>query len=203
MAANPGQPSGQNLLQRILNIENLLGINGASNALFRVADANGVQRIRIGLLPNGDYGILLNDLLGNVQELLPAVSSFWINALQTSSVSPVTIASSPSVTIDLGNSGDCYVELASQITGQASGDQGFVYCYVDGANVIGSNNTWCLQGGYGPYSQSMFVKFKLSQALGKTLTPGSHTFTLKYAASPGGVGNLVDFEFNVLTITPI
>ena len=69
--------------------------------------------------------------------------------------------------------------------------------------MIGTNNTWCVQGGYGGFTQSAYIKFLAVPGVRAKLTPGSHTFTLKYAVSPGGAGHLVDFEFNVLTVTPI
>ena len=110
--APPGNaPNGDYLLARLQTIENLLGITGPG--------AGGLS------FPSARLG-------GSGPQVFPAVSSFYIDALQTSSINPVTLASSPSVTATIGQSGDAYVELATQVTGEATGDQGFVYCYVDG-----------------------------------------------------------------------
>jgi hypothetical protein len=197
MAANPGQPSGQNLLQRILNIENLLGINGASNALFRVADANGVQRVRIGLLPNGDYGVLFNDTLGNQQELLPTVSSFYAGNLTTSSGSFVTIANSPSVKAYLGASGDAIVSASCNFNVSTSG---IVQLLIDGTSP-GANAgeiLFCILGA--PGAVSVAATIKMSNLFQQTFSPNqSHTFTLKYLSGSSSI----TCAQNSLTVTPI
>lgn len=194
MAANPGQPSGQNLLQRILNIENLLGINGASNALFRVADANGVQRVRIGLLPNGDYGILFNDVLGNTQELLPTVTSFAFSNLSTSSTTPATVAGSPSVTFELGASGNAIVSVGSNISSSSAGVGGLVYIVLDGVTYA----QFILEN-LNQDNASCFAQLELSQVFG-VQKPGKHTITLQYSVHAAGTAL---FFANVLTVEPV
>lgn len=199
MVANRAIPSGDYLLKRILYLENLMGINGAGNALFSVADANGIRRVQVGALANGDYGILLRDLLGNVQELLPLKSSFYNSQLSVSSTSPTTVANSPSVTVDIGASGDAILSLGANISSNSAGVGGLVYPLIDGALTPVAGNTWLLYNNY-TGNVSCFVEVQVSQFFGHTLTPGSHTFTLKYSTALSGTAI---FTANVLKVQPI
>ena len=197
MMAASNVPTGDALLARIINLENLLGINSAGQALFTVRDVNGLQRIRIGFLPNGDYGVLFNDTLGNQQELLPTVSSFYAGNLTTSSGSFVTIANSPSVKAYLGASGDAIVSASCNFNVSTSG---IVQLLIDGTSP-GANAgeiLFCLLGA--PGAVSVAATIKVSNLFQQTFSPNqSHTFTLKYLSGSSSI----TCAQNSLTVTPI
>ena len=192
-------PTGDALLARIINMENLLGINSAGQALFTVRDVNGLQRIRIGFLPNGDYGVLFSDTLGNQQELLPAVRSFYAAQLSTSSTSPATLGSAPSVTAVIGASGDAVLEFGSNISASGAGVGGLVYPELDGALTTVAGNQWLLYN-LNQSNATCYASVLASQFFGKKLTPGSHTFTQQYSVHAAGTAL---FTANVLAVTPI
>ena len=69
-------------------------------------------RVQLGLLGNGDYGILLQDSLGNQQELLPAIGEFDFGGVTTNSTTPVTLTGF-NVNFETGHSGDFTISTCS------------------------------------------------------------------------------------------
>lgn len=162
-----------------------------------VKDANGRTRMKSGLLPNGDFGILLIDAQGNQQELLPAVSDYHDGTLSTASATPVSLVGSPSVTVVIGASGDCKITCGSFI-GVGSNASGIVYLQIDGG---ASTSILELSDAdpSGAAAANVQSTRKYSQWTGGTLTPGSHTFGLLYSSSSG----TSNFSSNWLEVQPI
>jgi hypothetical protein len=177
MAANPSVPSGQATLARIQNVENLLGINGAANALFRVLDANGMQRVRIGLLPNGDYGILFADTTGVVQELLPTYAAS-VAGLVTCVTNGGLFTTGPSVTAVIGASGKALVRISGFATNSNGANNGTVQLALGGANYGTTNGPYLTAAG------TFTAGNQMSEEVLTGLTPGEITFQLW--GSPAG-----------------
>ena len=195
-----GIPTGNALLQRILVLETKLGIQGANGqAFFAANDQNGIQRVRVGYLPNGDYGVWVSDTLGNVQEFLPTVSSFYAAQLSTSSTTPATLSSAPSVTAIIGASGDAIIEMGANISASGAGIGGLVYPEIDGALTTVAGNQWLLYN-LNQSNATCYASVLVSQFFGSKLTAGSHTFTQKYSVHSAGTAL---FTANVLKVTPI
>lgn len=195
-----GVPSGNALLQRITNLETMLGVQGATGqAFFPVRDANGVQRVRVGYLPNGDYGLWVSDTLGNVQEFLPTVTSFYASQLSTSSTTPATLANAPSVSVIIGANGDAIIEMGSNISASGAGIGGLVYPMLDGSLTSVAGNQWLLYN-LNQSNATCYAAVLASQFFGSKLTPGKHTFTQQYSVHAAGTAL---FTANVIKVTPI
>jgi hypothetical protein len=164
-----------------------------------IVDNNNRTRILIGLLPDGDYGISLIDTLGNVQELLPSVTAYFDGTLSTTSATPVSLTGSPSVTVELGSSGDALITVGSFIGTNATNLSGFINLYANGtligAEVVGAGASASTVAG------NFMSKRKLSQWTGALAANTSYTFTLQYFSSTSG--QQVNFSSNYLEVTPI
>jgi hypothetical protein len=165
-------------------------------------DNNGNRRIVTGLLPNGDYGLAYysraND--GTYQELFPSVSAFTASTLSTSSTSYTTLTGSPSVTVDIGMSGDCDVAVSSRIGTLAAGRSAGMELVVDGTPISASTWSPTLGSSAADLNASVTAMGRYSEIAGGTLTAGSHTFSLQYASLLGGT---VEFVTVFLRIQPI
>ena len=180
---------------------------------YVMVDKNGNLRLQLGLLQNGDYGILMQDASGNHQELLPSVSAFENSALSLTGFGPSTISGSPSVTANIGASGNAKITLATQITLPASGGTSSTPCYgavlivIDGSGAYGEAYFGVRVGSAGnsvtgtaSVAQVMSLQGLLN---GGTLTEGSHTFSLIYVADSGSSSNVTFFSQNYLEVQPI
>jgi hypothetical protein len=195
------QPSGPELLSRIVNIENKLGIQGSNPlAFFAVTDTTGLQRVRVGFLPNGDYGVLVADTLGNTEEYLPTSSAFNNSVISVSSLTYASPAGSPSVTAIIGKSGNARIEVGSSIF-TSGGASGYVGLTVDGAVAFTSPVLVQAAAAIAAsnYGARLLETWTVAQGGPGLLTPGEHTFTLAYAAGSGGA----TFEANFLAVQPL
>ena len=194
-------PSGDYFTTQLQNLRQEIDAL-ASQQTWRATDKTGLVRTTGGLLPNGDFGILLTDAAGNQQELLPAVSQYVSSLLSTTSSSYATIGGSPAVTVTIGASGDCNVTTSCSINVPTGGGQGGVSITANG----GTNTYQVLQFGYPTVAGgnvniagSVSSTIRWSQLTGSTLSPGSHTFGLYYI-SPSGT---TSYGLNFLSVQPI
>jgi hypothetical protein len=189
-------PSSEYLVSQLQGIQSQLTAL-AQQSSYVVVDQNLKLRVVVGLLPSGDFGILLQDPAGNTQELLPALSSYVNGTLSTTSSTAASIAGSPSITANIGASGDCELTVAAYINVPA-GALGTVFIVADGGAA------WSLTAldnfnGSAALSASVCGMVKWKQRTAGSLTPGSHAFTLKYATTAG----TANFSQNYFKVQPV
>lgn len=180
----------------------LQGLSDQIEALGRqqgtvVVDSQLRVRVQVGLLANGDYGILLVDTQGNQQELLPAVRSFNVSTLSVTSTSYSSPAGSPSVTAVLGQSGDALITVCANIGTTNVNDTGQVGITVDGGTTY---NVLLLGDTAGIVQGSCSLEVSVVELVGAPLTPGTHTFTMAYAGSTAG--HTFQFGHSSLVVQP-
>lgn len=172
-------------------------------------DAEGRERVRLGQLPGGDYGLRVTDPAGIAREVLPVAAASTEGDLTTSSTSLVALAGSPSVSAYIGASGDALVTVSATIltpTITSPADVGgSIALSVDGSS---SGLNWVQAGFNGGSYPSALPATQwpvssaqlLSQTVG-TVAPGEHTFGLEYASL--GAGKSVTFFAIAIVVQPI
>lgn len=164
---------------------------------FAIVDDQLRTRVQVGIMANGDYGVLLIDKSGRQQELLPSVSNYVDATLSTTSATPVSLTGSPTVTCDIGQSGDFLVTVGSDI-GVDPNCTGTVYLVVDGGGARSIVGVSCSDPTNGIAANVQSTRRATQWSIG-TVTPGSHTFTLKYSSSSG----TANFSANWFEVQPI
>lgn len=185
-----------NLQQQITDLQTQSGLVVVDNKLR--------TRVAVGLLPNGDFGVMLVDpSTGQATELLPVYTAQIATTESTSSTTYTDLATpGPTVTATVGQSGNAQVTINSYvgIPGATGGTQsaGFVGIYIDGSlaydKIIYFSNSVVGTTAVGmAASQSAVYTFT-------GLSPGQHTFEMKYVMTgPGSV----NFGERVLQVRPI
>lgn len=195
----------QVLEQRIHALEQKLGAAGANpQAFFSVFDANGVQRVRVGYLPNGDYGVSLADTIGNQEELLPVSSSYYDGFISPGTAGVTTtsytlFANAPTVTSVIGASGDAIITASAFVT-NPNGGTGDAALVVDGgapALMIASGSASAAIA-CATTSVRRLVTWTSGPGL---LTPGEHTFVLYYKTD--NASHNIGFTGNYLSVEPL
>lgn len=140
--------------------------------------------------------------LGRQGRGLPTVSSETASTLNTTSLTPVTLAGAPSVTTVLGNSADAIVFLSSTLEFLSSGQAAFVVLTIDGNDTgLGLQASATTLGG-GGWEISCGTIVQLSQqAPAQDLSPGQHTFGLLFNTGPSG--GTVSFVNTYLGVQPL
>jgi hypothetical protein len=125
-------PSADNYLnQTIKNLQTQVASLSTQLVLgTQVYDSNGVIRVsvgvtppatpaspsvEVGLLTNGDYGVLITDILGNSAEVNPEVISQAAGPFTCSTLAWQTVSGGPSVTVVCGASGNIDIALGALI----------------------------------------------------------------------------------------
>ena len=202
-----GVAAGNDLQQQIHALQLALGMRGVTpTSYFNVTDNTGIQRVQVGVLNNGDYGILLRDPLGNAEELLCSVDAFYEGSLSTSSETPVSITNSPSVTCWVGASGNVRISASSQVDISGANSTATAVLTVDGNTIpvtvlevpfaifyVGTSASNLTLGTSGVASYYAITG-------GLTLSPGEHTFGLQYASL---TGTTASFSLNYLLVEPL
>ena len=198
----PSVPAGSGLLQRIVNLETALGFQGASqNSTFAVYDAASPPnpRARMGYLPNGDYGLYVQDTLGNGIEVCNPVISYFDGTLTSTSTTPVN-TNGPSCTVNIGASLDCILEVGSDIAQSVAGAGALIQIWLDGTVINPSNFIFSTVNATGRIY--MYRKARYSKLSGVTaLTAGKHTFSFAYSSNTNG--DTATFIHSYLQVTPI
>lgn len=161
----------------IINIGLIPGSNPPAYGLQFVDPASGSERMRIGLLQSGEYGISYTDPAGTTGYLLPQYGAYASGPFSITSVPPVTVAGTPSENVWIGSSGDAIITISSFMI--PLGDQGQIYVVVD--STVSSHAVVIS----GAASVSTASRFLLSETSIGTLTPNTeHNFTLAFASTP-------------------
>ena len=161
-------------------------------------DAAGNERVLIGQLADGDYGMAIysqaND--GSYIEINDPVVSPTSGLMSTASTSFTALGSSPSLPIAVGASGKAFVTLSGTIGMSvvgASTAQGLAQLYVDGVAQgpeIAASLTLSASGGLQITGSSPTIITGLSQ--------GAHTLSIEYKSVFGQ-----SINFSNMTITAI
>ena len=171
-------------------------------------DGSGNERVRLGLLANGDYGLQVIDVAGNSEEILPAVAQNVDTSINITSTTYVA-SSGPSVTATVGASGkvrldaSAYINPATGPVGSSNQETGGVVgLYIDGAFLkdVLSFDTFVNDPGatsilINGYSNSSTIRILTA------LSAGSHTFELRYKTI--NATNGCNFAARSLIVTPI
>jgi hypothetical protein len=150
----------------------------------------------LGQLPNGDHGIELLDTSGHSQELLPAQDTYVSTTLNTTSGTPVTLAGSPTLTVNIGANGDCEI-TAGAFVGYPTAGSANAYLIIDShpaASIFGMSGS---SAGAGNLQSTRRISTWLPALF--PLSVGPHSFNMQYAAT-GGTGN---FSANYLKVQPL
>ena len=196
-----GLPSGEYLQRLIQGLQSQVGALATQQGLT-VVDSKLRVRVQIGLLSNGDYGLLLTDTAGNTQEVLPTVHAYRNTVISMTGYGPSTLAGSPSVTATIGQSGNALVTVSAfvQCPSVAGSTSGGIYLNVDG----GANYGGAGVSGSGPYvAGTCTTTYDVKLLTGAALTPGSHTFSLSYYANSGSPSNVTNFSLTSLIVQPV
>lgn len=164
---------------------------------LQVSDTAGNVRVQVGNILGGDYGVLVADLNGNTEELLPTVSSYFGPVITATTTSFASYTGAPSLTAVIGQSGNAKVSFSATIFSSSGGSQPIVGLSVDGGAafallVNNSINQVSVAGN----------RILKSWAAGPgLLTPGSHVFSFVYQAA-GSVGTAA-FADSYLEVKPL
>lgn len=184
----------------------------AAQQTWYTTDPTGAVRVSGGLLPSGDFGILLIDAANHQQQLLPAVDSYVNMTLTTTSTTAAPITGSPQVIVNIASSGDARVTCGAFIGLNTNEVEGVVYLNGTGpagTGLVSFANQSIIAvsssaGGVAINSQSTrslvsWLTAKGVLTAGQTLNPGTWTFTLTYQAL-SGIG--ANFSGNYLQVQP-
>ncbi len=180
-------PESPELLQRIQNIEAMLGITGhnAGNGPgqpnsqeitgnHKIRDANGILRVVVGQLPSGDYGYYTADPNGKSNEIWPTSSAYYQATLTTASATPVSLANSPTVECYIGASADALVTVAASVQTPRADDPvatlNLAYA-IGGGSIQASNSALVLAAGDNttsvpPLNLNLSASYRLSEYFG-------------------------------------
>ena len=128
-------PSNEYLLGQIQQLQSQYTAL-SQQGQYVVVDQNLKLRVQIGLLQNGDYGILLADpASGAHQELLPSAAGYTSSTLVCTSTTPQTLSGSPTVSVTIGASFDAKVSFSAIQT--PSGSTNISEVYIVGTRTSG------------------------------------------------------------------
>ena len=206
-------PESPELLQRLQNIERILGITGQNvgngpgvpnsqeiTGQHKIRDANGLLRVVVGQLPSGDYGYYTADPNGVAKEIWPTSSASGLTASAGTTTSSAfgTLASSPIVEAYLGASGDAIVDISVTVVTAATSGGGEAQLYIDGVEA--------------PLAAEIVVvgnSLQISAAcpnrlrdIGFLQTPNTtHTFSLQYRSTTNTISN--SFSDATIVVQPL
>lgn len=128
------------------------------------------------------------------QPKVQAVSAFSASNISTSSNTLVALSGSPSVTATIGASGSCVVSCSSAMWSNTTGNQSTIWLFIDG-NLNAAILLYQQPSGNGIANCGGFL-----QPTG--LSPGNHTFSLRYNQSLVGSG-IAYFQNIFIGVQPI
>jgi hypothetical protein len=168
-----------------------------------VLDNKGVQRVQYGLLKSGDYGFSVTDSLGTTTtEILPIYEANVLTGQSTTSTTYTDLATAgPLVSAIIGTSGQALLTVNSYvgISGVAGAQSaGFVGIYIDGV-LWYDELLYFSVSNPGTTTVGMAAN-QSAQVVVTGLTPGSHTFEMKYKTVGGST---VTFGSRFLQVRPI
>jgi hypothetical protein len=161
-----------------------LGTNGIT-----ISDGTRI-RAALGHLPDGDYGLSVTDTVGNTQEVLPTVIDEIDTQITVTSTTDVS-SGGPSQAAVIGASGAVELTISAYIALGQSNTTGGVSLYIDGGFALAP---------LALSSQGVPIAANCSTTrLITGLSPGNHTFELRYKTSTGSTS----FAGRTLSVTPL
>jgi hypothetical protein len=168
----------------------------ATQSQFFFADPQGNMRVKLGLLPDGDYGLAIyNPLDGTNQVVWPVVPEYSGTPVTTSSSTYSAGTGSPEVSAYIGSSGDCLIEAGAFIQ-PAANTTGTLGVSIDGATA----QDFVGLGSGGTVVGNPSSKRRVSQWLAPLTPFTEHTFGLQQKSSAPGS---VTFGALWICVTPI
>ena len=159
---------------------------------WAVRDSSMTIRVQGGLLPDGDFGVQITDVLGNVETLLTSVDEY-VDVAATITSTTYVAHTGPTVTVPVGPSGKVFLEAAAYINTVAAGNTGgYVGLFIDGVltrDVLAAES-----------SASVAVASNVATKRSITgLSQGTHKFELRYKTTSG----TSQFGARSLIVTPV
>ncbi len=206
----PGSPitAGYQVLDSDGNVIVQTGTNSGGQYGTFIYDTSGNLRAELGLLSNGDFGALVSDpTLGVMSEILPVYESPEVATEQyTTSTTYTDLATAgPSVTATIGALGTALVNVNSYIAtpGAASAvNSRCVGVSIDGGAPTGVLDDILIASISTPVGAAVGIAVNQSaQAYISGLSPGQHTFEMKYRSN--GSGGNCGFASRFLQVRPL
>lgn len=116
---------------------------------------------------------------GASQDIFPVSSHFHKTTLTTTSTTPVSLPTSPTVTAIIGKSGDALVTISAFIGMTPNPAESSISLTIDGT----LHGQWCAASASASRVGLNSSTVRRLSDQGITLTKGSHTFALKYTSS--------------------
>lgn len=169
-------------------------------------DTSGAERVRLGQLADGDYGLNIVDPATSQQtEILPIYQQGVTTSQSTSSTSYVDLATAgPLVTATVASSGmallttNSYMGVTGVIAAQSGG---FVGISIDGGAPTGFLDELLYFAVSSPSAGAVGIAGNQSaQVVVTSLSPGTHTFEMKYKTVGG---SSVTYGNRFLQVRPI
>ena len=186
--------------QQYFNASGLLGSEFDANG-FHVYDSSGDERVRLGLLADGDYGLAIYSLAndGSYTEVQPVKSqTIAVNGYVGGAGTTVPFGG-PSVATTIGATGKVLVTISADMVAYKT--VGTLYLYMDGAQVHDSTGN-PVTVGLGDPSETQQMQGTVSVQEVISASSGSHTFTLE-GNSGTAVSNSLYLYAVTLTVQPI
>jgi hypothetical protein len=172
---------------------------------FTVVDSDLNIRAILGLLPGGDYGLAVFDPggTGAYGEVFPPKRSFYGPVISTTSNVYSIGTGSPSLTFNVGASGDALVIMSANISTTNTNDTGFVGLSGTGPGglILGAGNLLWAGSTASIIASSASLVISLTELWGSSLPPGEYTLTMEQKGSTNG--HTFDFENNGLVVWPV
>lgn len=227
MATNDRYQLGTpDLIKRIIALEDRIstlervpqaGATTVDRGTFRAKDSTGSERVRMGLLTDGTYGIEVKEANQNTFHQVPFVFAQQIQAfegLATTTFSRLT-TTGPVVTVPVRSSGRIQITISTQIQwpanafGTGTNEGGSCSFQATGANTIalatainfllcGKGWVWAIAGG-NTFSDTQLCMVTHTAVL-TGLTPGDTTFEVFYRSHSA---NTTEFGLRTLSIVAL
>lgn len=170
-------------------------------------DGSGNTRLVVGQMPTsgvgsayaGDYGILVADSKGTTQEVLPRYFQNGPSGFTTSTTFTKLSGQGSDLSVVIGASGDADITVSYEINLPNGSSQATVGVSLDNALALAwvvSENTGTNTPMFGTFS----FRAPWSVMQGSTVTPGTHTFGLRFES---GTGTNCGFPLGVLYVEPV
>lgn len=168
-----------------------------SAGTYTVTDDSGVTRVQFGLLDDGTYGVgVLDDtgILVSLNALVFGVEAEEVAATEaTSSTSYVDLSTvGPSVDVTVGPSGRVLIDQSAFIGLSTGAMTAYAGTHIDG--VLGPGVL-----GLSTQTADPIATTVSGRRLVTGLTPGVHTFTMKYKVT----SDSANYSNRVLTVQPL
>lgn len=190
--------AGTNIVRVLgVDLDNLPSLIGSEVGLVRKDDVVGLLRFQ-----NTYFVVGRIEGAGAAQRAFGVQSQRIAAAVSTTSSSFVALSGGPSVSVDIGSSRRCRVELGAHVSSYAG--VAYMGFSVSGASTIAATNEWAVAVGGSTATILIEVRLSATRSINLSaadgLNEGSNTFTTMYqflADDPTGIAEFSDREISV------